>query len=117
MVGKNNLKKRLEQNPDAKLLNISDLVKEREYDGKIYKMHDARPIMNEDKTIVNLLFKYDNEVNLKLLLLNKILKEYEHYYNDINVDREIKTNKTRWFIRKKTQIMSFFLINKILKNM
>ena len=88
-------KKRLEKNPDAKLLNISDLVKEREYDGKIYKMHDARPIMNEDKTIVNLLFKYDNEVNLKLLLLNKILKEYEHYYNDINVDREIKTNKTR----------------------
>lgn len=82
--------RRLEKNPDSRLLNISDLVKEREYDGKIYKMHDARPIMNEDKTIVKLLFKYDNEVNLKLLLLNKILKEYEHYYNDINVDREIK---------------------------
>lgn len=82
--------RRLEKNPDVRLLNISDLEKEREYDGKIYKMHDARPIMNEDKTIVKLLFKYDNEVNLKLLLLNKILKEHEHYYNDINVDREIK---------------------------
>ena len=76
--------RRLEKNSDARLLNISDLVKEREYDGKNYKMHDARPIMNEDK------IKYDNEVNLKLLLLNKILKEHEHYYNDINVDREIK---------------------------
>lgn len=81
-------KKRLESGKE--LLISSDLIKEREYNGKIYKTHDIRSIMPESQVIDKMSFKYDNEINLKLLLLNKILKEYEHYYNNINVDKKIK---------------------------
>lgn len=87
--------RRLAKDPAAKLLNPEDLMKEREFDGKTFKMHDPRALMNEDRTIGNFLYKYDNEVNLKLLLLNKILKEYEHYYGDINVDRDITKGNAR----------------------
>jgi len=81
-------KKRLESGKE--LLISSDLIKEKEYNGKIYKTHDIRSIMPESQVIDKMSFKYDNEINLKLLLLNKILKEYEHYYDNINVDRKIK---------------------------
>ena len=81
-------KKRLESGKE--LLISSNLIKEREYNGKIYKTHDIRSIMPESQVIDKMSFKYDNEINLKLLLLNKILKEYEHYYDNINVDRKIK---------------------------
>lgn len=87
--------KRLAKNPESKLLNPSDLIKERKFNGHLYKMHDPRAIMNEDKTIGNFLLKYDNEISLKLLLLNKILKEYEHYYYDINIDRDITKENTK----------------------
>lgn len=87
--------RRLANNPEAKLLNSNDLIKERQFDGQTFKMHDPRALMNEDKTIGNFLYKYDNEVNLKLLLLNKILKEYEHYYDDINIDRDITKKSFR----------------------
>lgn len=87
--------RRLAKDPEARLLNSADLMKEREFDGRTFKMHDSRALMNEDRTIGNFLYKYDNEVNLKLLLLNKILKEYEHYYNDINIDRDITKGNAR----------------------
>ncbi len=80
----------LEKDANAKVIDPDTLMKTREYDGKIYRMHDPRRLMNEDKTIGSVLYKYDNEVVLKLLLLNKILKEYEHYYDDVHVDVSIK---------------------------
>lgn len=87
--------RRLAKDPEATLLDHANLIKEREFDGKTFKMHDPRALMNEDRTIGNFLYKYDNEVNLKLLLLNKILKEYEHYYDDINIDRDITKGNAR----------------------
>ena len=87
--------RRLAKDPKARLLNSADLMKEREFDVLTFKMHDSRSLMNEDRTKGNILYKYDNEVNLKLLLLNKILKEYEHYYNDINIDRDITKGNAR----------------------
>ena len=93
-IEKENAKK-LAKDPHATLLNPDNLIKEREFDGKLYKMHDPRGILNEDKTIGNYLFKIDNEVVLKLLLLNKILKECEHYYDNINIERDITEVKTR----------------------
>lgn len=87
--------RRLAKDSEARLLNSADLMKEREFDGRTFKMHDSRALMNEDRTIGNFLYKYDNEVNLKLLLLNKILKEYEHYYNDINIDRDVTKGNAR----------------------
>ena len=85
-------KKRLEIG--KKLLIPSDLIKEREYDSKTYKMHDVRCIVPESQVIDKMSFKYDNEINLKLLLLNKILKEYDHYDKDITIDRDI-TNENK----------------------
>ncbi len=82
-------RRRLERNPESKLLDPSALIKEREYHGNTYKMHDPRALMNEDATIGHFLYRYDNEVNLKLLLLQLVLSRYEHYYNDIVVDRDI----------------------------
>lgn len=87
--------RRLTEKPDANLLNPEKLVKERTFDGKAFKMHDPRNIMKEDPTIGSFLYKYDNEVNLKLLLLNKILKEYEHYYEAINIEKDITKGNAR----------------------
>lgn len=87
--------RRLAKDPEARLLNVNDLIKERVFDGTTFKMHDPRALMNEDRTIGNFLYKYDNEVVLKLLLLNKILKEYEHYYDEINIDRNITKGTSR----------------------
>lgn len=82
-------------NLDAKLLDADSLIKKRVFDGKTFKMHDPRLLMREEDTIGKVLYKYDNEVNLKLLLLNKILKEYEHYYEDINIDKDITKGISR----------------------
>ena len=87
--------RRIAKNRDAKLLNPNDLIMEHVYDGKLYKTHDPRQILNEDATIGNFLYRYDNEFNLKLLLLNKVLKEYEHYEKDINVDIDITERSGR----------------------
>lgn len=81
--------RRLSLNPDATLLNSEVLMKVRIYDGKTFKMHDPRSLMNEDETLTKLLYKYDNEVVLKLLFLNKLLKELEHYHEDVNVNQDI----------------------------
>lgn len=88
MIRKEN-EKRLAQDKEAKLLREEDLMKTRNFDGVIYGMKDPRALMNEDKTIGRILYKYDNEIILKLLLVNKILKEQEHYDKEINIDRDI----------------------------
>lgn len=75
---------------NAKVIDPDSIMKARQYDGRVYKMQDPRRLMNEDKTIGAVLYRYDNEVVLKLLLLNKILKEYEHYYEDVHVDISIR---------------------------
>ncbi len=80
----------LAKDPNAKVIDPESLIKTRQYEGKIYQMHDPRRLMNEDKTIGSVLYRYDNEVVLKLLLLNKILKEYEHYNESIHVDIPIQ---------------------------
>ena len=79
----------LAKNPNAKLIDPKAVMKTSTFDGKIYRMHDPRQLMDEDATIGSVLLRYDNEVVLKLLLLNKILKEYECYYDDVNVDIQI----------------------------
>ncbi len=81
--------RRLAQDPNARLLDPEVLMKVRVYDGKTYKMHDPRALMNEDKTLGKFLNDYDNKIVLKLLLLNKLLKGYEHYYENVSVNRDI----------------------------
>ena len=66
MIQKKNRELIMKKEP---MLQIENLIKERKYNSKTYKMHDIRILMPEDETIGNYLYKYDNELNLKLLLL------------------------------------------------
>ena len=84
----------LKKDPNAKVLNPSDLIKVRVWNQQEYKMHDPRRIMNEDQTLGSILYKYDNKIILKLLLLNKILKEQEHYDKDIYIERDITKERS-----------------------
>ena len=92
LIAKRN-KELLEKDQNAKIMNPKDLMKVRIWNQKEYKMHDPRRIMNEDQTIGSILCKYDNEIILKLLLLNKILKE-EHYDKKISIERNVTAGRS-----------------------
>lgn len=88
LIEKENIK-RIERNKGEKLLKKEDIVKIRTYNDQTYQQNDIRSLIPESKTIEKIAFKYDNEIILKLLFLNKILKEYEKYDKNINVEQDI----------------------------